>query len=97
MAKLTKEELLKKISDVIEDKDLSIELMEDVTDSFEDQKVDDILDSNKDEEIESLKMEVESLKDKYKQRFLNPEEVKEELKEDEDVPEEQNIVDVKEI
>ena len=97
MAKLTKEELLKKISDVIEDKDLSIELMEDITDSVEDQQVDDILDSNKDEEIESLKMEVESLKDKYKQRFLNPEEVKEELKEDEDVPEEQNIVDVKEI
>lgn len=93
MAKLSKDELLKKITDKITDEDLVIELMEDISDS---------LDVSADEEkkvledkITELELKLEELKTKYKERFLKGEviEDKEEIEE----PKEEEVIDVKEI
>ena len=93
MAKLSKDELLKKITDKITDEDLVIELMEDISDS---------LDVSADEEkkvledkITELELKLEDLKTKYKERFLKGEviEDKEEIAE----PKEEEVIDVKEI
>lgn len=75
--KLSKEELKKKIDEVVQDEDVKISLLEDVEDSFE--SVDT---TEKDTEIASLKAENEELKRKYKERFLSKDEVVEEKTED---------------
>ena len=99
MAKLSKEELIQKISEKIEDKELQVELMEDITDSFE---VGEVVDSS---ELDSLKAKYEELLEKYKSRFMGAqdvveaiEEVKEEApaEEEEEIKEEE-VIDVKEI
>lgn len=88
--KLSKEELKKKIDEVIEDDDLKISLLEDIEDSI------DIEDSEKVDKTayDELKTEYEDLKIKYKDRFLKGEEKEDEV--DEEVKEEE-IIDVKEI
>ena len=87
MAKLTKEELIAKINEKLADNtELAVELMEDVTDSFE---VDNT-------ELEALKMKYDELLQKYKDRFVSGEEVKEEEKE-EVIDEEEKVIDVQEI
>ena len=91
MAKLTLEELKKKYNEkIVDNDDLVIELMEDLTDSFEVSK-----------DIEELKAlidekdkEISELKEKYKQRFLTA--VTEETDPVEDL-EEKEIIDIKEI
>ena len=64
MAKLTKEELKNKIAERIDDKELQIELLEDITDSFMENEVID------NTELEELKVKYEELQEKYRQRFL---------------------------
>lgn len=90
MAKLTKEELIAKVNEKLADNsELAIELMEDITDSF----------------VEAVdlsgyveKIVYDELLQKYKDRFLNPEEVKEEIKEEEVIDnEEDKVIDVQEI
>lgn len=99
MAKLSKEELIQKISEKVTDEELQIELMEDISDSFE---VGEAVDTS---ELDALKVKYEELLKKYKDRFLGAEEVVEaieEVKEEAPVSEEEEIkeeevIDVNEI
>ena len=85
--KLSKDELLAKINEKVMD--------EDVTDSFE------VDDSNSNEEYEQRITELEdkykNLQEKYKERFLNKVEEKEDDDEKEDDEEKEEVIDVKEI
>lgn len=94
MAKLSKDELLAKISEKITDPDLSIEILEDITDSF---NVDESeIKSEMQTKIDDLESKLDDLKSKYKARFLDST-VKvedESSKEDED---EEKVIDIKEI
>ena len=89
MAKLTKEELIAKVNEKLADNsELAVELMEDITDSFENVDLSGYVE----------KVVYEELLQKYKDRFLNPEEVKEEIKEEEVIDnEEDKVIDVQEI
>ena len=91
--KLSKDEIISKINEKVVDVDLAIELIEDVTDSFDSGSNENDLAT-----IEQLKTELNEFKEKYKARFLTNTEEKE-VKEDKEVPEyeEKNIIDVKEI
>lgn len=94
--KLSKEELKKKIDEKIEDNDTKIELLEDIEDSFEIEA--DKGETVSKEEYETLKAEHESLKEKYKNRFLSKDEEKEEKTDDDgEELEEEKVIDVKEI
>lgn len=90
--KLSKEELKKKIDEVIEDDDIKIGLLEDIEDSVDlsddTEKVDKTL-------YDEVVTKYEELKTKYKERFLKGDD-KEDDKEDEELKEEE-VVDVKEI
>lgn len=87
MAKMMKDELISKINSLEIDDNIKIELMEDVTDSFEVAEPDN-------SELEEIKSKYEELKTKYKERFLKGDEVatktevveKEEVEEDEEEP-----------
>lgn len=94
MAKLSKDELLKKITEKITDEDLVIELMEDISDSLdvsaeEEKKV-------LEDKITELELKLEDLKTKYKERFLKGE-VTEEVKDEIEEPKEEEVIDIKEI
>lgn len=90
MAKLTKEELIAKINERLADNsELAVELMEDVTDSMEDAPV-----------TNEYEAKYNELLERYKQRFISPEEALEELKGEEtvDAPaEEEKVIDVEDI
>ena len=89
--KLSKEELIKKISEYEIGDEIKIELLEDVSDSFEVPEVDN-------SELEDLKIKYEELKEKYKERFLSgSEEEKEEKEEEIEELKEEEVIDVKEI
>jgi hypothetical protein len=87
--KLSKDELISKINGLEIDDNVKIELMEDVTDSFEVSETDNT-------ELEEIKTKYEELKTKYKERFLKGDDKKDE-EEKEDEMEEKEVVDVKEI
>ncbi|MBO7043829.1 hypothetical protein J6W34_04750 [bacterium] len=89
MAKLTKDEFIKKYNEKLADNnELAVELMEDITDSIES----DI------SELEEMKKKYDDLLNRYKERFMSSDEVVEEVKEEttEEVDEEE-VIDVKEI
>ena len=91
--KLSKEELLQKINEKVMDEDVKIELLEDITDSFE---VSDA-EPKEDERVKELEEKYALLQEKYKERFLKGEEKEDdEEKEDEEVKEEE-VIDVQEI
>lgn len=96
MAKLSKEELIKKVSEKVMDEDVQIELMEDITDSMEVENVDT---SSEDKtRIEELETQVKELKQKYKDRFLKGSEEKEDEEKEDDVElKEKEVIDIKEI
>lgn len=88
MAKLTKEEFIKKYNEKLADNsELAVELMEDITDSIDS----DI------SELEDMKKKYDELLNRYKERFMNPEEVKEEIKEEVIEEPKENVVDVEDI
>ncbi len=92
--KLSKEELSAKINDLEIDEEIKVSLMEDIADSIEGTETTD------NGEYEELKIKYESLREKYKERFLKGEEVEEEKKDDEteeDELKEEEVIDVKEI
>lgn len=93
--KLSKEELKKKIDEVVADDEVKISLLEDIEDSME---VADETEKVEKSAYDDVVAKYEELKTKYKERFLKGDEVAEEEKE-EDVEEvkEEEIVDVKEI
>lgn len=95
--KLSKEELSAKINDLAIDEEIKISLMEDIADSI------DGTNETAGGELEELKIKYESLREKYKERFLkgndeteDKEEEKEDETEDEELKEEE-VIDVKEI
>lgn len=93
--KLSKEELSAKINDLDIDEEIKVSLMEDIADSIEVSETED-----KNGELEELKIKYESLREKYKERFLKGEEVEEEKKEDDTEDEElkeEEVIDIKEI
>lgn len=91
MAKMSKEELISKINGLEIDDSVKIELMEDVTDSFEVAEPDTT-------ENDELKTKYEELLTKYKERFLSNTEEKEEKEDEEDDGlEEKEVIDIKEI
>ena len=100
MAKLTKDELLSKISERIEDEDLSIELMEDISDSFD---IDESsIKAEYEAKINELSIALDELKKKYKERFIKGDELEEVVEEATPVEEteelqEEEVVDVEEI
>ena len=88
MAKLTKEELIAKVNEKLGDNsELAVELMEDITDSIDS----DIT------ELEEMKNKYDELLQRYKDRFMNPEEVKEEIKEEVIEEDDKETIDIKEI
>ena len=94
MAKMSKEELLSKVTERVEDESLKMELLEDISDSMEvaDTTEADTLKA----ELEAKKAEYDALKAKYISRFTEAvADVVEEIKEEE--PEEKEVIDVKEI
>lgn len=97
MANLEKKEILDKVSEKVSDKDLQMELLEDITDSFE--KTDETV-SKKDYdnvkvELDLMTKKYNDLQDKYISRFSDVQSTKENIvKED---PIEDKIVDVRSI
>ena len=88
MAKLSKEELIGKINEKLADNgELAVELMEDVTDSFE-------VDTS---ELDGLKTKYDELLQKYKDRFVKGEDIKEEEKKEEVIDENEKVIDVQDI
>ena len=89
MAKLTKEEFIKKYNEKLADNnELAVELMEDITDSIDS----DI------SELEDMKKKYDDLLNRYKERFMSAEEVVEEVKDEAtEVVDEEEVIDVKEI
>lgn len=90
--KMSKDDLIKKINDKVMDEDVKIELMEDITDSFEE-------DSTSEEDtqrIKELEEKYKTLQEKYKERFLQGTEIKKEDNEDDGL-EEKEVIDIKEI
>lgn len=90
MAVLTKEELIAKVNDKLTDNnELAVELMEDITDSFKDIDLSAYVE----------KVVYDELLQKYKDRFMNPESVKDDVIDEEEKieSEEDNVVDVTEI
>lgn len=97
MAKLTKDELIKKIDESSMSDDEKISFMEDISDSFD---VDNSELEKAKADLESALTEIESLKTKYKERFLS-DNVEEKIEDaiDEIDPEmkEEEVIDVKDI
>ena len=97
MAKLSKEQLLSKITEKITDEDLSIELMEDISDSMGGDDSESVK-AEYEAKISELTSALEELKKKYKERFLKGEETEEEKEEESSEElEEKEVIDVEEI
>lgn len=104
MAKLSKEELKKKIDEKISDDDLKIELLEDIEDSFNDEAIKEFearYEAEKadlEAQIANEKAYIMDLKARYKERFLKGSEEKEDIDESEDTEmKEKEVIDIKEI
>lgn len=94
--KLSKEELKKKIDEVVQDDEIKISLLEDIEDSIE---VADESEKVEKSAYDEVVAKYEEIKQKYKDRFLKgeePEEKEDEETEDEELKEEE-VIDVKEI
>ena len=92
--KLSKEEFKKKIDEKISDEDLKIELLEDIEDSME---VSDDSEKVEKSAYDEVVAERDEIKRKYKERFFEGTEEKEEEKEDVEELKEEEVIDVKEI
>ena len=93
--KMSKDDLIKKINDKVMDEDVKIELMEDITDSFEEGSTNE----EDTQRITELEEKYKTLQEKYKERFLKGDDKKDEQdKEDVDEElEEKEVIDIKEI
>lgn len=99
--KLNKEDLKKKVNEIVTDNDVAIQLLEDIEDSFnESAEVDNTRIDELQAKIDEQQSKIDELQEKYKERFLtgNKEEKTEDKKpEEDDGLEEKNIIDIKEI
>lgn len=93
MAKLSKDELVQKINEKVMDEDVKIELMEDVTDSFNENETNE----EDKQRIDELETKYKDLQTKYKERFLKGNDVDDKKEEKSDELDEKEIVDIKEI
>ena len=95
--KLSKEDLKKKITEVVGDEEAQISLLEDIEDSFVEPDESDKVDKTDYDELES---KYKDLQEKYKQRFLAGDDQKDVEDKKEDVDEgleEKDVIDIKEI
>lgn len=93
--KLSKEELKKKITEVVADEDTQIALLEDIEDSFVESEGGDKVEKTAYDEVVA---ERDEIKRKYKERFLKGDDVEDEdAKEDDEELKEEEVIDVKEI
>ena len=89
MAKLTKDELIAKINEKLSDNsELAVELMEDITDSF-----DTIDTSEYEKQIEEEKAKYEDLLQRYKDRFVSAEVIEEKEEVEEPAQEDAEVID----
>lgn len=97
MARLTRDEFNTKYSEkIIDNDDLLIELMEDISDSITNDESEEL--QNLRLQLEAKKEEYDALKEKYKARFLNA--VESDEKEVDEKPaelSEEEVIDIKEI
>lgn len=93
--KLSKDELIQKINEKVMDEDVKIELMEDITDSFEAETEEKS--EVEDERVKELEEKYKNLQEKYKERFLKGSEVEEEKEDETEELKEEEVIDVKEI
>lgn len=93
MAKLSKDELVQKINEKVMDEDVKIELMEDVTDSLNENETNE----EDKQRIDELETKYKDLQTKYKERFLKGNDVDDKKEEKSDELDEKEIVDIKEI
>ena len=85
--KLNKDELKNKISELVTDNDISIQLLEDVEDSMLEE------DTSK---LDDLQAKFDVLQNKYKERFLSGENIPK-IEENKPELEEKEYIDIKEI
>ena len=90
--KLSKEELLRKVSERVGDEELSIELMEDISDSMEVADTVELETTKK--KLEEMTFKYENLQQRFKERFF--EGADEPTKKDEE-EETEKVIDIKEI
>lgn len=93
MAKLGKDEFNKKYSEkIVDNDDLLIELMEDVSDSMsgENEEL-----SKVKSELDDYKMKYDDLKSKYMERFLSSDQIP--VQDNEEKMEEKEVIDIREI
>lgn len=99
--KLNKEDLKKKVNEIVTDNDVAIQLLEDIEDSFDESaEVDNTKIDELQARINEQQSKIDELQEKYKERFLtgNKEEKTEDKKpEEDDGLEEKDIIDIKEI
>ena len=99
--KLNKEDLKKKVNEIVTDNDVAIQLLEDIEDSFDESaEVDNTKIDELQAKIDEQQSKIDELQEKYKERFLtgNKEEKTEDKKPEEDEGlEEKDIIDIKEI
>lgn len=92
--KLSKEELKKKIDELVQDDEAKISLLEDIEDSLE---ISDDTEKVEKTAYDEVVTKYEELKEKYKERFLKgSDEEKEETEETEELKEKE-VIDVNEI
>lgn len=91
--KLSKDEVKKRIDEVITDEDLKISLLEDIEDSMESDEVEKVTK----EDYDKIVSERDELKQKYKERFLSGKSAEKTEDVEEKGLEEKNIIDIKEI
>lgn len=93
--KLSKKELMQRISDLIEDGETKVSVLEDLDDSIiEEGTAQEVMSEEEKRDYEDLKWKYENLLSRYKERFLKGDEVatetevveKEEVEEDEEEP-----------
>ncbi|MBR4414349.1 MAG: hypothetical protein IKS59_03415 [Aeriscardovia sp.] len=98
--KLTKEEFIEKYQSKFDgDDEAKIEFLEDISDTLEVAESDEKSEKEAEleAEIERLKGDNEMLKKRYIDRFLGGEKISEEVEEKIDEPEEEEVIDIKEI
>lgn len=91
--KFSKDELKKRINEVITDEDLKISLLEDIEDSMESDESEKVTK----EDYDKIVSERDELKQKYKERFLSGKATEKTEDVEEKGLEEKNIIDIKEI
>jgi len=95
MAKLSKDEIITKINEkIVDNDDLKVELMEDITDSF----VEDKTELNEmTTKYEEMKNKYDDLHNRYVERFMNPSDVEKPVVKDPYEDNKPKVIDIVEI